>query len=129
MIANDVTLNPGAYGGTSANLVFNLTGYPSSTSAHRRVQATALTEPHSFLTSHQMGVQRGGYVINRHLLRHDVVKLDPLLGAVKGSFWMSWEVPQGSSVFTSSVIKDAIGRVPAFYMIAGATDAILAGES
>lgn len=129
MLANDLTLNPGSYGGTSANLVFVLTGYPTASSSLRRVQATALSEPNSLLISHQMAVKRGALTINRHLIRRDRTLIDPILGAVKASAWMTIEVPNGTSVFTGSVIKDLIGHVPATYMVAGATDAILAGES
>lgn len=128
MIANDLILNPGAYGGTAANLTYVLAGYPTPTSSIRRVQATALTEPNSLLISHQQ-VQRGDLTVNRHLIRHDRTLIDPILGPVKASVWQTWEVPQGSSVFTASVVKDMIGRPVAAYMVAGATDAILAGES
>lgn len=128
MIANDLTLNPGSYGGTAANLVFVLAGYPTPTSSLRRVQATALSEPNSLLISHQE-VKRGELTVQRHLVRRDRTLIDPLLGAVKGSVWMTWEVPTGTTVFTSAVIKDMIGHLPSVYMTAGATDAILAGES
>lgn len=128
MIANDLTLNPGSYGGTSANLVFVLVGYPTATSSLRRVQATALTEPNSLLVSHQR-VQRGSLFYNRHLIRRDRTLIDPVLGSVKASVWQTWELPEGTSVFTSAVCKDMIGHLSATHMVAGATDAIIAGES
>lgn len=128
MIANDLTLNPGSYGGTAASLVFVLGGYPTPTSSIRRVQATALSEPNSILISHQK-VIRSGITYDRHLIRHDRSLIDPLKGTVKASTWQTWEVPQGTSVFTSAIIKDMIGRLTAVHMTAGVTDAILAGES
>lgn len=128
MIANDLVLNPGAYGGVSANLTYVLVGYPSPTSSLRRVQATALTEPNSLLVSHQ-AVTRNGLTVNRHLIRHDRTLIDPLLGSVKASVWQTWEIPQGTTVFTPAVCKDMIGRLTATHMVVGATDAILAGES
>jgi hypothetical protein len=128
MIANDLTLNPGSYGGASANLVFVLAGYPTANSSIRRVQATALTEPNSLLISHQ-AVKRGDLTVNRHLLRHDRSLIDPILGLVKGSVWQTWETPLGTSVFTAAVIKDMIGRLSSCHMTSGVTDAILAGES
>lgn len=129
MLANDLTLNPGSYGGTSANLVFVLNGYPTPNSSLRRVQATALTEPNSLLISHQMSVVRGKLTYNRHLIRRDRTLIDPILGSVKASAWLTVEVPNGTSVFTAAVIKDLVGHVPATYMVAGAMDAFLAGES
>lgn len=128
MIANDLTLNPGSYGGTAANLVFVLAGYPTPTSSIRRVQATALTEPNALLISHQT-VKRGEVTYNRHLIRRDRTLIDPILGAVKASVWQTWETPIGSSVVTAAVIKDMVGHLSATHMISGATDAILAGES
>lgn len=127
MIANDLTLNPGSYGGTAANLVYNLAGYPTPNSSIRRVQATALSEPNSLLISHQ-SVKRGDITVFRHLLRHDRSLIDPVLGLIKGSVWQTWETPLGTSVFTPAVIKDMIGRLTSCYMTAGVTDAILAGE-
>lgn len=128
MIANDLTLNPGSYGGTSANLVFVLGGYPTPTSSIRRVQATALTEPNSLLISHQVA-KRSLVTYNRHLVRRDRTLIDPILGSVKGSAWLTIEAPLGASVFTAAVMKDMIGHLASTWMTAGATDAILAGES
>lgn len=128
MIANDLTLNPGSYGGTAANLVFVLAGYPTPTSSIRRVQATALTEPNSLLVSHQT-VKRGAVTYQRHLLRRDRTLNDPLLGGVKGSVWLTMECPQGTTVFTAAVIKDMIGQLASTWMTATVTDAILAGEA
>jgi len=48
MIAADLTLNPGSYGGVAANKVFVSGGQPTPTSVIRRVQATALTTPKPF---------------------------------------------------------------------------------
>lgn len=128
MIANDLTLNPGSYGGTAANLVFVLTGYPTPTSSLRRVQATALTEPNSLLISHQQAV-RGSVTYDRHLVRRDRTLIDPLLGSVKGSAWLTIEAPRGTSVFTAAVMKDIIGQLASTWMTAGVTDSLLSGES
>lgn len=127
MIANDLTLNPGSYGGTSANLVFVLGGYPTPQSSIRRVQATALTEPNSLLVSHQQ-VLRDGLTYNRRMVRRDRSLIDPLLGTKKGSVWLATDLPQGTSVFTAAVVKDMIGHLASFWMTAGVTDAFLAGE-
>lgn len=129
MIANDLTLNPGAYGGISANKIFVSGGQPTPTSVIRRVQATALSAPESLLISHQFGQQRGSIVYDRHLVRHDLVLIDPLKGSVKGSTWTAIEVPRGTSVFTNSVMKDMNGRVIHCLLTAGVYDALLAGES
>lgn len=128
MLANDLTLNPGSFGGTAANKVFTLAGYPTPTSALRRVQATALTTPESVLISHQSAI-RGELTYDRHLVRHDVVLNDPLKGAVKASVWTTIEVPRGTTVFTNAVIKDMHGRLPSLLCASGAMDAILSGES
>lgn len=128
MITNDLILNPGSWGGTSANLTYVLAGYPTSTSSIRRVQATALSEPNSLTVSHR-SIVRGGLTINQHLLRHDRLLIDPLKGAVKGAVWISCEVPLGTTVFTQAVVKDMIGRLPSAFLQAGFTDAWLAGES
>lgn len=128
MIANDLTLNPGSYGGTAANLVFVLGGYPTSTSSIRRVTATALTEPNSLLISHQTAV-RGGVTYDRHLLRRDRTLIDSLQGNVKGSAWLTIEAPRGVAVWTPSVIKDMVGHLVSAYMGSGVMDQILAGES
>lgn len=128
MIANDLTLNPGSYGGTAADLVFVLGGYPTSTSSLRRVTATALTEPNSLLISHQT-VKRGDVTYNRHLVRRDRVLIDTLKGNVKGSAWLTLEAPSGVTVWTPAVLKDLVGHLVSTYMGAGVMDKILAGES
>lgn len=127
MIANDLTLNPGTWGGTAGDLVFKNIGYPTPTSSLRRVQATALSEPHSVLISHQR-VLRSGTYYNRHLMRIDRTLIDPLKGAIKGSWWVTGEVPEGTTVHTTAVHKDMLGRLPSLFLTAGVTDAILAGE-
>jgi len=76
-----------------------------------------------------MGVKRGELTYDRHLVRHDVTLNDTLLGAVKASVWLTIEVPRGTTVFTNSVMKDMIGRIPSCILQTGVTDAILAGES
>lgn len=128
MIANDLTLNPGPYGGTAADLVFVLGGYPTSTSSLRRVTATALTEPNSLLISHQT-VKRGDVTYNRHLVRRDRVLIDTLKGNVKGSAWLTLEAPNGVTVWTPAVLKDLVGHLVSTYMSSGVMDKILAGES
>lgn len=128
MIANDLTLNPGSYGGTAADLVFVLGGYPTSTSSLRRVTATALTEPNSLLISHQT-VKRGDITYNRHLVRRDRVLIDTLKGNVKGSAWLTLEAPNGVTVWTPAVLKDLVGHLVSTYMGSGVMDKILAGES
>lgn len=128
MIANDLTLNPGSYGGTSANLVFVLAGYPTPTSSIRRVQATALTEPNSLLISHQT-VKRGNVSYNRHLVRRDRTLISALNGAVKGSAWLTIESPLGVAEWTAAVQKDMIGQLASTWMTSGVMDAILAGEA
>jgi hypothetical protein len=127
MIANDLTLNPGSYGGTAANLVFVLGGYPSPTSSIRRVQATALTEPNSLLISHQT-VKRSSVEYARRMIRRDRSLIDPILGTIKGSVWLATDIPLGTSVFTGAVVKDMIGHLASTWMTAGVTDAFLAGE-
>lgn len=128
MIANDLTLNPGSYGGTAANLVFVLGGYPTSTSSLRRVTATALTEPNQLLVSHQ-SVKRGTVTYDRHLIRRDRTLIDTLAGNVKGSAWITIEAPRGVAVWTPAVLKDMVGHLVSAYMGSGVMDQILAGES
>jgi hypothetical protein len=128
MLANDLTLNPGSFGGVSANKIFVLAGYPTPTSSIRRVQSTALTTPESILVSHQV-VQRGGLTIDRHLLRHDVTLNDSLKGSVKASAWTTLEIPRGTTVFTNAVAKDMYGRTVSALLASGVFDAFLAGES
>lgn len=128
MIANDLTLNPGSYGGTAADLVFVLGGYPTSTSSLRRVTATALSEPNSLLISHQQ-VKRGDIIYNRHLVRRDRILIDSLKGNVKGSAWLTIEAPNGVTVWTPGVVKDIVGHLVSTYMGSGVMDKILAGES
>lgn len=127
MIANDLTLNPGSYGGTAADLVFVLGGYPTPTSSFRRVTATALTEPNSLLISHQR-VLRQGITYDRHLVRRDRVLIDTLKGNVKGSAWLTLEAPSGVAVWTPAVMKDIVGHLVSTYMGSGVMDKILASE-
>lgn len=127
MIANDLTLNAGSYGGTAADLVFVLNGYPTPTSSMRRVTATAMTEPNSLLISHQ-SVVRQGVTIDRHLLRRNRTLNTALKGAVSGSAWLTVEAPRGVSEFTPAVIKDLIGMLVSCYMTSGVLDKILASE-
>lgn len=127
MIANDLTLNPGSYGGTAADLVFVLGGFPTSTSSLRRVTATALTEPNSLLVSHQT-VKRGDITYSRHLIRRDRILIDTLKGNVKGSAWLTIEAPNGVTVWTPAVLKDIVGHLASTYMGSGVMDKILAGE-
>lgn len=128
MIASDLTLNPGSYGGTNADLVFVLAGYPTPTSSIRRVTATAMTEPHSLIVSHQ-SVKRGSVIYDRHQIRLDRTLNSALNGPVKGSSWLVHEAPRGVSEWTPALMKDLIGRVTAAYMVSGVLDKILAGES
>lgn len=127
MIVNDLTLNPGSYGGAAADLVFVLAGFPTATSSIRRVTATAMTEPHTALISHQT-VKRPAATYDRHLIRLDRTLNDPTVGAVKASAWLTIEAPRGVSVWTPALLKDLIGRVPSLYMGSGVADKILASE-
>lgn len=127
MIANDLTLNPGTYGGTAANLVFVLGGYPTPTSSIRRVQATAQTEPNSLLISHQY-VERNGIQYARRMMRRDRSLIDTVKGTVKGSIWIGSDIPLGVGVYTNSVVKDMLGHLASAWMTSGVTDAFLAGE-
>lgn len=127
MIANDLTLNPSPYGGTSANLVFSLGGFPSPTSSVRRVIATAMTEPNLLTISHRE-TTKGSLKYAQRLIRRDRTLIDPILGSVQGSVWFGSNIPLGTSVFTAAVIKDMIGHIPSFYMTAGVLDQFLAGD-
>lgn len=127
MIANDLTLNPGSYGGTAADLVFVLGGYPTPTSSVRRVSATALTEPNSLLISHQ-SVIRNSITYDRHLVRRDRVLIDTARN-IKGSAWLTIEAPRGVTAWTAENVKDLVGHLVSCYMISGVMDKILAGEA
>lgn len=127
MIANDLTLNPGSYGGTAADLVFVLGGYPTPTSSVRRVSATALTEPNSLLISHQ-SVIRNSITYDRHLVRRDRVLIDTARN-IKGSAWLTIEAPRGVTAWTAGNVKDLVGHLVSCYMISGVMDKILAGEA
>lgn len=127
MIANDLTLNPGSYGGTAANLVFSLGGFPSPTSSVRRVIATAMTEPNLLTISHR-DAQKGSLKYAQRMIRRDRALIDPLMGTVSGSVWFGSNLPLGTSVFTSAVVKDMFGHLMSCYMTAGLSDQFLAGD-
>lgn len=126
MIANDLTLNPGSYGGTAADLVFVHGGYPTSNSAIRRVTATAMTEPNSLLVSHR-SVVRNQITYDQHLLRRDQVLIDSARN-IKGSAWLSIEMPRGVTAWTNGKMKDMVGHLVSCYMTSGVLDKILASE-
>lgn len=126
MIANDLTLNPGSYGGTAGDLVFVLGGYPTPTSSLRRVSATAMTEPNSLTVSHQ-SVVRNAITYDRHLLRRDRILIDTARN-VKGSAWLTIEAPRGVTAWTNGIVKDLVGQLVSCYMTTGVMDKILASE-
>lgn len=128
-LASDITLNPGSYGGIAADLVFSDIGPTKDLNGKlRRVAATALTAPETHTINHRV-VKEGVVPYDQHMVRLDWEPVDPVLGAVKQSTWIVVRVPRGTSVVTVAKVKDQIGRAVHSFLLAGATDKILAGES
>lgn len=127
MFDNDITLNPQTFGGQNVNKVYSLVGWGSDTSTTRRVSATATTTPETLTVSHR-DTKSGSLTTSQHLVRTDIELADPVVGRVTMSAWLVIRVPQGTSVITSQVIKDQVGRLIAFEQAAGAIDKILNSE-
>lgn len=128
-LANDITANPGAYGGTAADKVYKLLGWlKNNTGNIRRVAATALTTPEVLTIDHRATTEKG-IVTDQHLIRLDESIIDPILGTVKISSWIVLRVPRGTTVVTSAKMKDLLGRTIHSVLQSGVTDSILNGES
>lgn len=127
-LSNDITLNPGTYGGTAGDKIYNLLPPQKDGSTVRRVPATAFTTPETLSVNHRE-VKEGGYVVDQHLVRVDEVVIDPVQGSRTISVWQVIKVPRGTSVITTAQVKSVIGRCIHAVLTAGHTDKILAGES
>lgn len=127
MLANDITLNPGSYGGTAGDKVYNLINQPTPSSTLRRVASTALTAPDRMTISHRQK-KKGGITYDDHLIRLDEFFSDPVLGSGDFESHLVVSVPRGTSVVTLALVKSQVGRVIAAWMAAGHADKILNGE-
>lgn len=127
MLANDITLNPGSYGGTAADKIYNLINQPTPSSTLRRVASTALTAPDRLTISHRQ-TKKNGITTDEHLIRIDEFFTDPVLGSGDFNAWLAIKVPRGTSVVTMALVKNQVGRVIAAWMAAGHADKILNGE-
>lgn len=129
-LSNDLTLNPGSYGGTAGDKVYKLVFPASPTSGSlRRVAATALTAPESVTINHRVISKSDGIKVNQHQIRADETVISTLAGAQKIEAWMVIKAPEGVSEVTAAKVKDLVGRMFAAWMGGGNADAILAGES
>lgn len=129
-LSDNLTLNPGSYGGASADKIYNLI-YPASPTSGslRRVAATALTAPETHTVNHRVITKSDGIKVNQHQIRVDETVISTLAGSQKIEAWMVIKAPEGVAEITASKVKDLVGRMFATWMVAGAADAILAGES
>lgn len=126
-LATDQTLNPGSYGGAAADKVYNLINAPTPTSTLRRVASTATTAPDRLTISHRL-TKKGALQRDDHMIRIDEQFTDPILGSGDFSARLVIEVPRGTSVVTTQLVKNQVGRVIAAWMAAGQADKILNGE-
>jgi hypothetical protein len=126
-LAVDQTLNPGSYGGTAGDKVYNYINQPTPQSTLRRVASTAGTAPDRLTVSHRQ-TKKGLVTTDEHLVRVDEQFNDPVLGSGDFSAWLVIKAPRGTSVVTTALIKSQVGRVIAAWMVAGNADKILNGE-
>lgn len=127
MFDNAISLNPTSFGGANVTKVYDLVGMGSDSASLRRVSATAATTPETLTISHRE-VKEGGQPVQQHLLRLDTNIIDPLKGTIRYSAWLVIKVPQGTSVITTALIKDQVGRLIALEQSAGAIEKILNSE-
>lgn len=127
--ANDLTLNPGSYGGVAANKTFVLIG-PSDggQGSLRRDSSTGVASPYELRIRHTVRKVRGA-TTDVHNMNLGLTLTDPVLGVqtVVGNFTLS--VPRGTSVFTTAVLKDLQGHLISALLQSGHTDKFLNGES
>lgn len=123
MFNNDITLNPQSFGGQNEDKVYSLVSV-GDTGSLRRVSATSTSTPETLTIGHRSAVEKG-LIVNQHMVRTDIILLDPDKGEVKVSAWLVIRVPKGTTVVTTTVIKDQIGRLLAFEQASGALDKIL----
>lgn len=123
MFNNDITLNPQSFGGQNEDKVYSLVSV-GDTGSLRRVSATSTSTPETLTIGHRSAVEKG-LTVNQHMVRTDIILLDPDKGEVKVSAWLVIRVPKGTTVVTTTVIKDQIGRLLAFEQASGALDKIL----
>lgn len=126
-LATDQTLNPGSYGGTAGDKVYNLIGQLNSGSTLRRVASTATTEPDRLTISHRLA-KKGTLNVDEHLIRIDETVISALSGAVDYSAWLVIKAPRGVTEVTVAKIKSQVGRVIHTWMTSGNADKILNGE-
>lgn len=126
-LATDQTLNPGSYGGAAADKVYNFIAQINPGATLRRVSSTATTAPDRLTISHRV-TKKGQLQRDDHMVRIDETLTDPVLGAVDFTARLVIEVPRGTSVVTTQLVKNQVGRVIAAWMAAGQADKILNGE-
>lgn len=122
-LATDQTLNPGSYGGAAADKVYTYVNAPTINSTLRRVASTATTAPDRLTVSHRLS-KKGNIQRDDHLVRIDEQFNDPVLGSGDFSAWLSIQVPRGTSVVTTQLVKNQVGRVIAAWMASGHADKI-----
>jgi hypothetical protein len=62
------------------------------------------------------------------MARVDRTLIDALLGPVKVSAWIVFEVPRGTTIVTPTEIKETTGRLVAFQQTAGYMDKLINSE-
>lgn len=126
-LAIDQTLNPGSYGGAAADKVYTYISQLNLGATLRRVASTAATAPDRLTISHRE-TKKGLLKRDDHMIRIDEQFNDPILGSGDFSCRLVIEVPRGTSVITTQLVKNQVGRVIAAWMAAGQADKILNGE-
>jgi hypothetical protein len=127
MFADPVAINPNTFGGANVSTSYALVGLTGISASLRRVSATAATAPDTLTVSHQESKQ-GSLKTDRHMARVDRTLIDALLGPVKVSAWIVFEVPRGTTIVTPTEIKETTGRLVAFQQTAGYMDKLINSE-
>lgn len=127
MFNNDITINPGTFGGANANTVYSLVGFSGDSSSTRRVASTANSTPDELRISHSKN-KRNGIQYDQHMVRIDRTLVDPTKGPVVISAWMVIAVPSGYAIADLAATKEVVGRVVAFEQASGTIDKIFNSE-
>lgn len=99
MFAFDITLA----GDSSSTRTYSLTGVVDGNSA-RSNPVAPVNAPESLIIKHGES-SRDGTTLDRHLVRFDLTKVNGAGVPLKGSLYVTIEVPR-DTVFTSTIIKD-----------------------
>jgi len=124
----DIALNPTTYGGANVSKTYSLLGYSSLSEATRRVAATATTTPETLAIKHRE-IKVKDCMTDQHLVRLDTQLTDPVKGQCQLSARLILEVPKGTTVVTSQMILDIVGRLIGLEQTAGILDKLLNSEA